>query len=136
MGYYASPATSASILTETELNYQVFSSFKLKFSGEYLTAPSYFFTPTHATGGWPNCGFLSTPDLINRVLSSTLGLLISLRWDHGQASSVEVSCTALQRKLGMSNLQGKFCNSCSIPSPPSCSRCTHRCPQTAPSERH
>ena len=44
-----------------------------------------------------------------------------------KASNVKVSCTILKTMLWMSNLQGEFCNSSSIPSSPSCSTCTHTC---------
>lgn len=112
-----------------------FPSFKFQFSGEYLDHLSCFFT----MDGCTNCGFLHNPGLINHVLSRTQGLPGRLRGGYGQTSNVKVSCTALKRKLWMPNLPGEFCSSCSILSPPSCSRSlncsrsTHKCLQTASS---
>lgn len=106
------------------------SSFKFKFSEECLIPILLLSLHTSSCHGWlTQIWVFAHPGLINHVLSGILGLPVSVRG----TSNVEVSCTTLKTKLWMPNLQGEFCNSCSIPGSPSCSRCTHTCLQTAPS---
>lgn len=90
------------------LKLEDFPSFKFKFSEEYLIVP--LFSHTSLWHGWLTQVWVFThPGLINHVLSRTLGLLVSLRGDYGQASNASMSCTTLQ--VWMHKLQGDFCNS-------------------------